>query len=89
MQVFQCLLIDGENAGEESLRNAESFVITDDDFQNFLQCHSHVTCLVPESNQYMRYSYIIIDEYVSVFALTSEILLLRSVYSLVSKDGLN
>ena len=49
-QVFQCLLIDGENQGEEALRNAEKFVITDREFESFLQRHSGVACLVPESN---------------------------------------
>lgn len=50
-QVFQCLLIDGENAGEEALREAERFVISDEQFQEFLDRHSSVSCLVPESNE--------------------------------------
>lgn len=50
-QVFQCLLIDGENAGETALREAERFVISDQQFQDFLDRHSSVTCLVPESNE--------------------------------------
>lgn len=51
VQVFQCLLIDGENAGEEALREAERFVISDQQFQEFLDKHSSVCCLVPESNE--------------------------------------
>ena len=51
LQVFQCLLIGGENAGEDALRNAESFVVTDDEFQTFLDRHRSVSCLVPESNE--------------------------------------
>uniref|UniRef100_A0A087Y1U8 S-adenosylmethionine-dependent nucleotide dehydratase RSAD2 n=2 Tax=Poecilia TaxID=8080 RepID=A0A087Y1U8_POEFO len=62
-KVFQCLLIDGENAGEEALREAERFVITDQQFQDFLDHHSAVSCLVPESNEKMRNSYLILDEY--------------------------
>ncbi|XP_003962537.1 S-adenosylmethionine-dependent nucleotide dehydratase RSAD2 [Takifugu rubripes] len=62
-KVFQCLLIDGENAGEEALREAERFVIRDLQFQDFLERHSSVTCLVPESNEKMRNSYLILDEY--------------------------
>ncbi|XP_068237762.1 S-adenosylmethionine-dependent nucleotide dehydratase RSAD2-like [Palaemon carinicauda] len=62
-KVFQCLLIDGENVGELALRNAEKYVISDEDFQTFLQCHREVPCLVPESNEAMRYSYLILDEY--------------------------
>jgi hypothetical protein len=65
-QVFQCLIIDGENAGDEaSLRNAEEFVITDEEFNEFLVRHKSVDQLVPESNDAMRYSYLIVDEYVS------------------------
>uniref|UniRef100_H3DIV0 S-adenosylmethionine-dependent nucleotide dehydratase RSAD2 n=1 Tax=Tetraodon nigroviridis TaxID=99883 RepID=H3DIV0_TETNG len=62
-KVFQCLLIDGENAGEEALREAERFVISDLQFQDFLDKHSSVSCLVPESNEKMRNSYLILDEY--------------------------
>ncbi|XP_045579242.1 radical S-adenosyl methionine domain-containing protein 2 isoform X2 [Salmo salar] len=62
-KVFQCLLIDGENAGENSLREAERFLISDQQFQDFLDRHSSINCLVPESNQKMRDSYLILDEY--------------------------
>ncbi|XP_008278225.1 S-adenosylmethionine-dependent nucleotide dehydratase RSAD2 [Stegastes partitus] len=62
-KVFQCLLIDGENAGEAALREAERFVISDQQFQEFLDRHSGVSCLVPESNEKMRNSYLILDEY--------------------------
>ena len=51
LQVFQCLVVGGENAGKDALRNAESFVITDDQFQTFLDKHIDVKCLVPESNE--------------------------------------
>lgn len=50
-KVFQCLLIGGENSGEDALRNAESYVITEEEFQTFLQRHKDVKCLVPESNE--------------------------------------
>ncbi|XP_072134581.1 S-adenosylmethionine-dependent nucleotide dehydratase RSAD2 [Mobula birostris] len=62
-KVFQCLLIDGENAGEDALRHAETFVIDNEDFQRFLDRHKDVKCLVPESNEKMRDSYLILDEY--------------------------
>uniref|UniRef100_A0A8C7RKK6 Radical S-adenosyl methionine domain containing 2 n=1 Tax=Oncorhynchus mykiss TaxID=8022 RepID=A0A8C7RKK6_ONCMY len=58
-KVFQCLLIDGEN----SLREAERFLISDQHFQVFLERHSSISCLVPEANQKMRASYLILDEY--------------------------
>ena len=67
MQVFQCLLIDGENAGETALRDAERFVISDEQFETFVDRHRSVACLVKESNDAMRYSYLILDEYVSYF----------------------
>ncbi|XP_014739215.1 PREDICTED: radical S-adenosyl methionine domain-containing protein 2 [Sturnus vulgaris] len=62
-KVFQCLLIEGENSGEDALREAEKFVISDEDFDRFLDRHKGVSCLVPESNQKMRDSYLILDEY--------------------------
>ncbi|XP_078683621.1 S-adenosylmethionine-dependent nucleotide dehydratase RSAD2-like [Branchiostoma floridae x Branchiostoma belcheri] len=62
-KVFQCLLIGGENAGPEALRNAEDMVITDREFDQFVRRHEHVTCLVPESNEKMKDSYLILDEY--------------------------
>jgi hypothetical protein len=65
-QVFQCLIIDGENVGEDALRNAENFVVTDEEFQQFLERHKSVKQLVPESNEAMRYSYLILDEYVRI-----------------------
>ena len=65
--MFQCLLIDGENSGEIAKTDAERFVVTDEQFQAFIDQHRSVSCLVPESNTDMRYSYLILDEYVSYF----------------------
>ncbi|XP_039704975.1 S-adenosylmethionine-dependent nucleotide dehydratase RSAD2 [Pteropus medius] len=62
-KVFQCLIIEGENAGEGALREAERFVISDEEFKAFLDRHREVSCLVPESNQKMKDSYLILDEY--------------------------
>ncbi|XP_072263660.1 S-adenosylmethionine-dependent nucleotide dehydratase RSAD2 [Pyxicephalus adspersus] len=62
-KVFQCLIIDGENCGDDALRHAETFVISDEEFRGFLDRHKHMKCLVPESNQQMRDSYLILDEY--------------------------
>nr|XP_055182947.1 S-adenosylmethionine-dependent nucleotide dehydratase RSAD2 isoform X2 [Nyctereutes procyonoides] len=62
-KVFQCLLIEGENSGEDALREAQRFVISDEEFEGFLDRHKEVSCLVPESNQKMRDSYLILDEY--------------------------
>ncbi|XP_030051014.1 S-adenosylmethionine-dependent nucleotide dehydratase RSAD2 [Microcaecilia unicolor] len=62
-KVFQCLIIEGENSGEEALRQAERFIISDEEFNLFLERHKGISCLVPESNQKMRDSYLILDEY--------------------------
>ena len=62
--MFQCLLIGGENAGPDAIRNAETFVVTDEQFENFIERHKSVSQLVPESNTTMRNSYLILDEYV-------------------------
>ena len=61
-KVFQCLLIDGENAGPGAIRRAEDLVVSNDQFAAFLARHSQVACLVAESNVDMRNSYLILDE---------------------------
>jgi len=64
--VFQCLLIGGENVGPDAKRNAETFVISEEQFDSFIQRHKSVQQLVPESNTAMKDSYLILDEYVSL-----------------------
>ena len=66
-QVFQCLLVDGENQGEDVLRNAERYVIKDEEFKAFIDRHSNVPTLVPEYSDMMKNSYLIVDEYVSAY----------------------
>ncbi|KJE92068.1 radical S-adenosyl methionine domain-containing protein 2 [Capsaspora owczarzaki ATCC 30864] len=61
-KVFQCLLIDGENAGGQDLRDARALVITDDQFAAFLARHKALSPIA-ESNSVMRNSYVIVDEY--------------------------
>ncbi|NWJ00050.1 RSAD2 protein, partial [Crypturellus undulatus] len=53
-KVFQCLIIEGENCGEDALREVDKFLISDDDFKRFLDRHKDVSCLVPESNQEVK-----------------------------------
>ena len=62
-KIFQCLPIDGENFGEGALRQVEQFLITDEQFKGFIERHTHVPQLVPESNDLMKQSYFIVDEY--------------------------
>ena len=56
-------MIDGENVGEGALRQAEALTITDEQFDIFQQKHRHLKQFVPESNEKMRNSYLILDEY--------------------------
>lgn len=51
VQVFQCLLIGGENAGKDAIRNAEGMVVTSQEFKDFCERHKNITSLVPESNE--------------------------------------
>lgn len=60
---FQVLIVKGENNSQTTLRDATRFSITDEEFQQFCEKHAHNKCLVPESNQVMRSSYLILDEY--------------------------
>jgi len=62
-KVFQCLPIEAENRGPKALRQVDPFLITDDEFRTFLDQHSGVDQLVAESNEAMRDSYLILDEY--------------------------
>lgn len=62
-KVFQCLLIDGENVGANALRDAKEMAIDSHQFNHFCNTHKGIKCLVPESNELMRNSYLILDEY--------------------------
>jgi len=59
---FQVLLLKGENSGNDDLRDAHRFLITDDQFQSFLLRHKQQKCIVPENNEDMKDSYLILDE---------------------------
>ncbi len=62
-KVFQVLIIQGENDGENTKRNAQNLTISDQQFQNFLDRHRIQKSLVPEDNNKMRASYLILDEF--------------------------
>lgn len=62
-KVFQCLLVETENAGDKAIRKAETYVIDDKQYEYFCSKHRHLKCFVPESNALMKESYIILDEY--------------------------
>ncbi|CAE6449169.1 unnamed protein product [Rhizoctonia solani] len=63
-KVFQVLLLEGENDGAENgaLRDARDLLITKNQFQSFLDRHKEQTCLVPEDNDAMKDSYLLLDE---------------------------
>jgi len=66
-KVFQVLLVASENApgngGEDALRNAEKLIITEKQFNHFCDRHRHIKSFVPELNDLMKDSYLLIDEY--------------------------
>ena len=71
-QVFQVLLLDSKNTGSGtgSLRDARELVITDEQFRAFVDRHKDQPSLVPESNEVMKDSYLLLDEemrYVVIF----------------------
>lgn len=68
-KVFQSLPVESENdASKENTepdkrkRNANKVLITDKQFKAFCDRHEHLRCFVPESNQLMASSYLIVDE---------------------------
>jgi radical S-adenosyl methionine domain-containing protein 2 len=61
-KVFQCLILDGENAGPDALRDAQELTITHEQFRAFEERHRDLMCLVTESNEKMKDSYLILDE---------------------------
>ena len=62
-KVFQVLLVEEENGGDGTLRNAPELLITNDQFREFCDKHKHHECFVPEGNDVMASSYLLLDEY--------------------------
>lgn len=62
-KVFQVLLVAGENDSEQTKRNATALTITSEQFRDFCARHEHLACFVPEDNEAMKSSYLILDEY--------------------------
>lgn len=60
---FQVLVQPGENDSEKALRDARALVITAEQFEQFCAMHSHLEAFVPEPNDLMAASYLILDEY--------------------------
>ena len=59
---FQVLMVKGENEDSTKLRDVTKFLISDEEFNNFIERHKKIECLVKESNKVMKSSYLILDE---------------------------
>jgi len=75
-KVFQALLLTGENVGENKTgRDARHLAITDEAFQMYIDRHradpAVASVLVPESNEQMRDSYLILDEHMRFLNCTA------------------
>ena len=60
---FQVLMVPEENGGEGTLRDAREYEITKEEFELFCGRHKHNKCFVPEGNDVMASSYLLLDEY--------------------------
>lgn len=60
---FQVLVVPEENGGAGTLRDATNFTITNEQFKNFCDRHLQNECFVPEGNDVMASSYLLLDEY--------------------------
>ena len=62
-KVFQVLMVKGENDGGDKLRDVTEFQISNEEFKQFIERHKEIKCMVDESNENMKSSYLILDEY--------------------------
>jgi len=62
-KVFQCLIVAGENDNPNRKRDARKFLVTDEQWRTFCDRHKHLHCYVPEDNNSMASSYLLLDEY--------------------------
>ncbi|KAF6809783.1 radical s-adenosyl methionine domain-containing protein 2 [Colletotrichum sojae] len=61
-KVFQCLIVEGENEDETRVRDARGFLVSDEQWRTFCDRHKYLPCYVPEDNQTMAGSYLLLDE---------------------------
>jgi radical S-adenosyl methionine domain-containing protein 2 len=55
--------VAGENDNAQRKRDARAFLVSDEQWKVFCERHEVLECFVPESNDMMRSSYLILDEY--------------------------
>lgn len=62
-KAFQCLILEGENAGGvNDINDARGLQVTSDEFDAFIQRHAEQKVLIPEPNTVMQNSYLLLDE---------------------------
>mmetsp|Transcript_18480 Transcript_18480/g.22188 ORF Transcript_18480/g.22188 Transcript_18480/m.22188 type:complete len:351 (+) Transcript_18480:79-1131(+) len=62
-KAFQVLILEGENSGQNGdLRNAHDLKVSRSQFDAFCQRHSNQPALIPEPNDVMQNSYLLLDE---------------------------
>ena len=59
---FQVLIVPEENGSERTLRDARRFVINDEEWRLFCDKHKRQESFVPEGNDVMASSYLLLDE---------------------------
>ncbi|KUI59278.1 Radical S-adenosyl methionine domain-containing protein 2 [Cytospora mali] len=59
---FQVLRVEGENDTHKTLKDVRGFEIENEEFEAFCRRHEHLPFFVPESNQMMAESYLLLDE---------------------------
>lgn len=69
-KVFQVLVVEDENDASKAetkedkrKRDARTLLISKEQFDAYCDKHTHLPCFVPESNELMASSYLILDEY--------------------------
>ncbi|KNG48059.1 radical s-adenosyl methionine domain-containing protein 2 [Stemphylium lycopersici] len=62
-KVFQCLIVEGENENAKRKRDARELLVSDAQWRSFCDRHKHLPCYVPEDNNSMASSYLLLDEY--------------------------
>jgi radical S-adenosyl methionine domain-containing protein 2 len=62
-KVFQVLVLKNENSGGPGeLRDARDMVVSNDQFWSFVDRHQEFAALIPEPNDIMQNSYLLLDE---------------------------
>lgn len=60
---FQVLIVPEENGSEHTLRDARRFLLNEDEWRLFCDKHKQQQSFVPEGNDVMASSYLLLDEY--------------------------